>query len=70
MFGKTVQGFLGENKLSVNLHFKNPAARGHQFSFQPTVIFDGGRQTGGRRFIVSNLAVFDADLHPQSPKTG
>ncbi len=70
MLGKTIQGLFGKDKFTVNFHFKNTTAGSNEFSIHTAVILDSGRQTGGRGFVISDLAIFDADMHPQSPKTG
>lgn len=70
MFGKTIQGLFGKDKFTVNLHFKNTTTGSDELSTYTTVILDSGCQTGGRGFVISNLAVFDADMHTQSPKIG
>jgi hypothetical protein len=55
--------FLGEHKFPIDFHFKNSTARADEFTLQPALILDGGRQTVGRGFVVSNLAVLNADAH-------
>ena len=67
LFRKPVQGLLGENQIPVDFHLENPSARGDEFRFHLVSIPDGARQTGGAWFVVSNLAVFDGDLHGDPP---
>lgn len=53
-----------ENGLIIRENFESPAARRNHFDLRVgETLFDLGRQTGGPRLVVSNQAVFDADLH-------
>ena len=61
--GKTIFCFLGKYQIPINFHFKNSSAGCDEFTLQTTMIFDGGRQTGGRWLVISNLAVFNTDAH-------
>ena len=60
---ETVQGLLGKDQFLIDFHLEHPTARGDEFRFHLVSIPDGARQTGGARFVVSDLAVFDGDLH-------
>jgi hypothetical protein len=61
--GKAIQLFLREDQFAVNDDLENSPARGYEFGFDTSFIFDAGRQTSGSWFVVSNLAVFDGDVH-------
>ena len=55
---------LFENRHSVQHDFKPPAARWKQLDLRVRIpLLHLSRQTGGSRLVVSNNAVFDADLH-------
>jgi len=64
---ETVQGLLGKDQLLIDFHLEHPTARGDEFRFHLEFIPDGASQTGGAWFVVSNLAVFDGDLHEDPP---
>jgi hypothetical protein len=53
----------GVDQLAVDLHVEHAAAAGHEFGFDVEGFLELSRQTGGFRFVVSNRAVRDADVH-------
>ncbi len=61
--GETVQCFFAENQMTVNAHFEDASAGGDQFGLDVKFVVDRFRQTGGAGFVVSNLAVFDGNMH-------
>lgn len=66
MLGKTILLVLAEDELSLHDHIKHAAPAGNQLRLGVELALDGIRQTGGRRLVVSLLAVGDADVHGQS----
>ena len=67
VLGESVLLLLGENQFTVHLHFEYPTAGGDEFRCYLVFFSDGASQTGGAWFVVSNLAVFDGDLHEDPP---
>lgn len=67
VLGEAVQRFFREHQLAVDFYFENAAARGDEFRFDLKGILDFACQTGGARFVVSDLAVFDGYLHGDPP---
>lgn len=63
VLGKPIQRFLGEHQFSVQFDLEDAAVGGDQLRLQTELLLDGVRQTGGARLVVSNLAVFNGDLH-------
>jgi hypothetical protein len=50
---------------AVDCHLKPPATRGSQFNLGIRVFCTNlRRQTGGARFVLSDDAVFDGNVHP------
>ena len=64
--GMALRGLLGEHQVAVDHHLEDPAAGGDQGQLgnaAGVVRQELGRQTDGPVRIVSDHAVFDADLH-------
>jgi hypothetical protein len=62
--GVAPRALLGENDAAVHLYFKDAAGGLDEFHFRMREgIANLGRQTGGPRFVVSDDAVLDRDLH-------
>ena len=59
-----VQGLLRKHELVIHSDLEDPPGRGkHDHLRARDAPLNIGRQTGGPRFVVSNNAVFDRDLH-------
>lgn len=52
-----------ENHLAIYFHIIDPALAGNEFGLDLQSAFQFCGQTGRTRQIVSNLTVFDGDLH-------
>lgn len=63
LFGKLPGGLFGKQECSVNRHFKDSPRGSDQFGFHAESLLESRRQTGGRRLVVSNSAVFDCYSH-------
>ena len=66
VLGMTFRGLLGEDEVAVDLHFEHPAPGGDQGQLGDgagVVRQELGRQTDGPVRVVSDHAVFNADLH-------
>ena len=63
-------GFL-EHRRVVDGHLESPAPRRHQFNVGiRDLLANGGRQTDGTGFVVSNDAEFDLDAHGSGHGSG
>ena len=63
VLGEAVQGEFREYLPPVRVDFERPASPGDQLRRDPEFRFDRGRQPGGPREVVSDLAVFDTYGH-------
>jgi hypothetical protein len=50
------------DKFTFDANFESSATRGNQFRFDSGKFANLSRQTGGSRFIVSDLAIFDRNV--------
>lgn len=62
MLRETVFFFLGEDQLTVHLHFKDPAAGFNQFRLYPDCLLNCFRQTGGLGVVVSLHTIFNGNF--------
>ncbi len=53
----------GEDLFVPDADIEDSAAAADEAGFQPQLVFDLGRQTGGPWLVISNRAVLDRDLH-------
>ncbi len=53
----------GENTVAIHFDFEDAATGGDKFGLDTKSGLDVSRQTGGTGFVVSNLTIFDGDLH-------
>jgi hypothetical protein len=58
---------LGEDERTVRVDVEDPAAAAHQLDVGFDILFDEGRETRGPGLVVSDAAVFDANLHQLPP---
>ncbi len=64
--GKPTGLFLGENVVIIYCDLEDSSARFNQLRFETEFLLYGFRQTGSLRFIASNYAIFNLNLHSQS----
>lgn len=55
--------FLGKDEVPVHPHVKYPPGRGDELHLGSEFLAKLRRQTGGARFVVSDDAVCDGDVH-------
>ena len=53
----------GEDELIIHRHIKDTSAAGDEPRLDANFLSDLSRQTGGSGEVISNGAVFDADVH-------
>jgi hypothetical protein len=57
------QGAFAEDQLAVERHFEDAVARRDQLGLESALPLEVCRQTGGDGLVVSDLAVFDGQIH-------
>lgn len=67
MFGKASHLLFGKDQLPVDEHIELTGLANDQFRLNVEGIFNFGRETHGTRFVVSNMAILDFDLHEKPP---
>jgi hypothetical protein len=50
------------DEFTFNANFESAATRGNQLRFDSSEVANLSRQTGGPRFVVSDLAIFDRNV--------
>jgi len=60
------RGLLGVDQVAVQDHLEDAAGGRDQLGVQIELVLELGRQTGGDGLVVSDLAVFDGELHAGS----
>ena len=69
--GEFPEGLFRKDQRVVDRDLVHAPARGDHLAVDVKLLFEFSRQTGGARFVVSNLAKLDRDFHgPLQKKSG